>query len=132
MEEKLYELLDEFADLLTLYENQHYVYKISDYLIPYLIKNKHGINAERIFKEEFTRMDFISNLEKCLFKIMKVKAKCRFYKYKTVKSSFATHIADYNGAKEMLSRIIFRLFKSKIDEKALSWTKCVWDRAFLL
>lgn len=61
MEEKLYELLDEFADSLTLYENQHYVYKIRDYLIPYLIKNKHGINAERIFKEEFTRMDIINS-----------------------------------------------------------------------
>lgn len=53
--------MEEFARSLSPFEYKQYIFKIRDYLVPYLLDNKQGIRVENVFKEEFTRMDIINS-----------------------------------------------------------------------
>lgn len=60
MKAELMELLEEFSKTLTVWKYNSYVFKVRDYFIPYLLENKEGMPIERVFKEEFTRMDIVN------------------------------------------------------------------------
>ena len=51
MENKLNELLDEFARKLTKAEENQYIPKLRDYLIPYILETKSTVtDIEKLFK----------------------------------------------------------------------------------
>lgn len=60
MKEKLISIINEFGSLLTKEENNQYIPKLRDYLIPYILENKgDNVDIDIIFKDEFTRSDII-------------------------------------------------------------------------
>ena len=60
MKAELMELLEGFSKTLTVWKYNSYVFKVRDYFIPYLLENKQGMSVERVFREEFTRMDIVN------------------------------------------------------------------------
>lgn len=60
MKAELMELLEGFSKTLTIWKYNSYVFKVRDYFIPYLLENKEGMSVERVFREEFTRMDIVN------------------------------------------------------------------------
>lgn len=61
MRNELLNLVEEFAQNLSPYEYKQYIFKLRDYFVPYIEKSKDGLSVERIFKDEFTRMDIINS-----------------------------------------------------------------------
>lgn len=61
MKDKLLSLINEFGQTLSTSEYNQYIFKLRDYLVPYIIENKHNESVvDRIFKDEFTRNDIIN------------------------------------------------------------------------